>query len=1347
MPRLRRLAELLAAVLVATMLGTAISAAQPDFDIFEGADIPGGDYLMIRQSGLPECFRSCAGDGKCRAFTFNAHKNVCFLKDGGGSPKHFVGAISGRKKEIAAQSSAGFDILNDSDLPGGDFDMIRDIGLAQCQQACAADRRCTGFTQNVGKNVCFLKSGNLAPQHFAGAVSGKKSPTNTAAAALRPTDGMQDGFLMYRDTDLPGGDGSLIAQKPGSMEACRLECLFEDRCQAFTYNHNADVCFGKGPGFIGWDRAWPTPFKGATSGRKASPVEVREARKRYQQESPKVPVADLAWRTGDTAQTFVRRIRAAAQPMGGPCDTERVVMDRIAASVQATLSSQEAVAGTAIVLEWKAAPQEKAPPIWLMVSVNGPTRFVAPGFYALTAGAIAPFGIEADSSRTRAMTTLFGQGALDHGLMEIVPLRAGALEVSVRAVGYLRACEEEYSAEISASTVTVSPSPVPTFQVRDPFSFERPSKVWLSPDGDTRLEVFDGRFRIVDMESGAFIADRQGRYPNYSPTGRFVSVLSGESGYDIIDTIDGAIVRTTRPSVLGWENEDSIMVEGWSGVGGVSAHSLLVADAEVGGQPSCRICPGRDESYILDLENDLVHDGDGKYAQRLSGSRASSGIPGTDARRTIRFVAEQTAAAPVHLPSGWTFRGGLKFAPYEPWVDTANDAEPSETQREELAHMFHAQELTDGRTVEVAGLQPIGIGEWRGAVRIERPRAVEDTVLVRLADLGLRFSQDRKPSFIDNDAQAESAAIAKRIGERIPAMKRVFVPAERRLSCGVHYDEPDSQNKLLADFHQAVEYRIGERTIWLTMFVCVDGSAAFYNSTFVLMDSTLKDGFMPLAARNPHSDIGTECHGDISYCEFASRLYDDRYLLIWSTASSAILLFDLDRHEPVFTEFALGRGDLFKEARYSAETRHITQINTDGSFYVYDVTTAERVLEGRYVDDETIAWAPDLRFDASPEGANYVNLRFPGQKGQYAFQQFAARVKRPGLVQDVFERRYTPVSQSLALPPRLTGSMEDAGERIVGEARPLGAVELRIYQDGLLTDTIPVSPDDSAVPIDVKRAPGARWAALVAHDADGLASLPLGRALPPVDGLLPTMHALTVGIDRYTGTGLQPLRYAKADAATLLAAIEAQQGRSLALGTTATLADEDATPDAILKQAEDMVAAAGIGETIVFSFAGHGVTGTDGRFYLATSGTSASDVAGTALAWDRLAAVLSRAQARVIVFLDACHSGAAGTALFATNDDAVGEVLDGVPSGLLIFSASKGRQFSEESASAGGGLFTNAVADVIARDRAAHDLDGNGAIEISELYVGVKRKVAELSAGRQVPWLARNEMVGDFSIF
>jgi hypothetical protein len=470
-------------------------------------------------------------------------------------------------------------------------------------------------------------------------------------------------------------------------------------------------------------------------------------------------------------------------------------------------------------------------------------------------------------------------------------------------------------------------------------------------------------------------------------------------------------------------------------------------------------------------------------------------------------------------------------------------------------------------------------------------------------------------------------------------------------------------------------------------------------------------------------------------------------LLIWSKASRAIMLLDINADEPVFTEFNLGRGDLLKEAFYSVEDRQITQVNTDGSFYVYDVSSKKRIMEGRYVDDEVIAWTPDLRFDASPEGANYVNLRFPGQSGQYAFQQFASKVKRPGLVREVLERRYTPSTQVLSLPPRLSGDVSVSNGRIAGKVAQVGAAQLRIYQDGLLTDTVPVSPGQSEIGIDVAHAPGSRWVSLVAYGGDGVASLPIGRDIVGKATATPTVHALTVGIDRYDGGGLKSLSYGKRDAATLLDAIKAQDGKSLRVGVTATLADDAATPDAILERARTMISTARKGDTVVFSFAGHGVTGPDGRFYLATSATDAGSVPTTALAWDRLAAVLAGTDARVLVFLDACHSGAAGTGLFATNDDAADAVRDRIPSGLLVFSASKGRQFSEESPVAGGGLFTNAVADVIARDRAAYDLDGNGAIEISEFYVGVKRKVSEQSEGRQVPWLARNELIGDFAIF
>jgi hypothetical protein len=84
---------------------------------------------------------------------------------------------------------------------------------------------------------------------------------------------------------------------------------------------------------------------------------------------------------------------------------------------------------------------------------------------------------------------------------------------------------------------------------------------------------------------------------------------------------------------------------------------------------------------------------------------------------------------------------------------------------------------------------------------------------------------------------------------------------------------------------------------------------------------------------------------------------------------------------------------------------------------------------------------------------------------------------------------------------------------------------------------------------------------------------------------------------------------------------------------------------------------------------------------------------------------------------------------------------------MVIFSASKGLQVSEESLKAGGSLFSLALERILDRDRKAYDLNGNGAISVSELYRGLKSEVVDASAGRQIPWLSRNLVVGDFNLF
>ena len=355
----------------------------------------------------------------------------------------------------------------------------------------------------------------------------------------------------------------------------------------------------------------------------------------------------------------------------------------------------------------------------------------------------------------------------------------------------------------------------------------------------------------------------------------------------------------------------------------------------------------------------------------------------------------------------------------------------------------------------------------------------------------------------------------------------------------------------------------------------------------------------------------------------------------------------------------------------------------------------------------------------------------------------------------------------VGVPPSLVVDFDQASDpaRIRGQFRkgPFGDIDkVQVYQDGVLTDTITAVGNDSDTPFDVTRLPGTRWVSLLALDAEGLASQPVGRDLGPDPRGKSRLVSLAIGISDYQDDQkLQDLYGAADDARTIdetLRKLRPERSSDEAR----VLVDGQATRAAVLREIEAAVAKARAGDTLLLSFAGHGVKGEDGAYYLTTHDSRYDDLANTAIAWGEVSALLRRSKARIILLLDACHSGAAGTDFFATNDAAADELLAGVPSNIVIFAASKGREFSYATADGKNGEFTRAFSDVILGERAAHDLNGNGVIEISELFVGVKRKVvvdgksaraAEAkragldTAGTQTPWIARNQMVGDFALF
>ncbi|MEM7730488.1 MAG: caspase family protein [Pseudomonadota bacterium] len=479
---------------------------------------------------------------------------------------------------------------------------------------------------------------------------------------------------------------------------------------------------------------------------------------------------------------------------------------------------------------------------------------------------------------------------------------------------------------------------------------------------------------------------------------------------------------------------------------------------------------------------------------------------------------------------------------------------------------------------------------------------------------------------------------------------------------------------------------------------------------------------------------------------FEARLFGS-HLVLQTPGFGRILIFDRAEGAVLQEWSDLPSGNLLMDAMLTEDGRFIVQMNSDGSFHIHRVADGTTVLSGRIVDDEIAVWTEDYRFDATAEAASRIDLRFPGLSGQFSLDRFDAALHAPDLVELVLSGE-VPSAPPMPVPPDLSGTIVATDGRIEAVAAldpTRGARELRLYQDGVLTRTAAIEVGAVEARIDVPRLPGTRHASLLAVGPDGIASLPVTRDLGPE---LPggTRRALAVAIDRYQDPGLSDLNYAKADADRFMRLMAGLPDDVPAFEPASFVGGRRAGPQDALEAIDALLDGLTAADHAVLFFAGHGVQDAEGRFYLAMSQTDLTDLPGTALAWEDVAARLADAEARITVLMDACHSGSAGIGGFATNDGAVAG-LSSVPSNLTVLAASKGRQQSIEARSLEGGLFTVALERVLVGERSLHDANGNGRIEASELAEGLRRIVSGQSEGRQVPWMTKGRIVGDHALF
>jgi len=237
------------------------------------------------------------------------------------------------------------------------------------------------------------------------------------------------------------------------------------------------------------------------------------------------------------------------------------------------------------------------------------------------------------------------------------------------------------------------------------------------------------------------------------------------------------------------------------------------------------------------------------------------------------------------------------------------------------------------------------------------------------------------------------------------------------------------------------------------------------------------------------------------------------------------------------------------------------------------------------------------------------------------------------------------------------------------------------------------------------------------------------------------LHLLTIGISAYNTDYAKNLRlaYADRDAQDLASAIKSTQGSLYSRLILQVLSNQNANKAGILRALKTMQEgmAKGTGNDLaVVHFSGHSALIDGKKLYLLPYEVDARDAVGikaNGLSLDEFRGeVLELANyGRVLVLLDACHSGATTMDGAPLTTDATALRTGLAAANVTVLTSSSRHEVSREDPQWGHGAFTKVLLDAL-NDPAA-DPDRKGLINTSGLAHYVATHVSSLTNGKQTP--------------
>lgn len=430
-----------------------------------------------------------------------------------------------------------------------------------------------------------------------------------------------------------------------------------------------------------------------------------------------------------------------------------------------------------------------------------------------------------------------------------------------------------------------------------------------------------------------------------------------------------------------------------------------------------------------------------------------------------------------------------------------------------------------------------------------------------------------------------------------------------------------------------------------------------------------------------------------------------------------------------------------------------------------------------------VAWTPKGYYLAGPGGEDLIGWHVnqgPDQAAEfYPASRFRDRFSRPDIVDLVLttldeaeavrqadaaaNRRPQPVAVSMtaSLPPLVDILSPVAGDgfgdgevtlryrvrsqsgkavtniRILVDGRPASELRGLARQEGegpVHSQRLSLPPRDVTVSVVAETEDGAGPVSSVALRWTGQTALDEAALTKPV------LYVLAIGVSAYVNPD-DELRYPAKDARDLAEALKLQEGGLYRDVVVKVIAD--ASQKQVLEGFDWLVKSTTSRDVGMLFMAGHAILDERKDYWFLPRDADRTSLRSTAIPKRELDDTLSRLAGKAVLMLDTCHAGAAGARSPIDVTSLINE-LSNADKGVIVYASSMGKQLSLEDPAWGNGAFTHVLVKGL-RDRRA-DVNGDGAISLSELDLWLTDGVKKLTDGRQHPVMVRPETIPNIPI-